>query len=50
MLEEVLAALPPNPKVYVCGPTPMVEAVTSALLSIGVSDNRISAERFGPTG
>jgi ferredoxin-NADP reductase len=49
MLLEVLQALPLVPKVYVCGPTPMVESVTGLLVKVGISPDRISAERFGPT-
>jgi ferredoxin-NADP reductase len=35
---------------YVCGPTPFVEAVASALVGLGQDPSRIKTERFGPTG
>jgi ferredoxin-NADP reductase len=38
------------PRVYVCGPTPFVEAVASALVGIGHAAERVKTERFGPTG
>lgn len=34
---------------FVCGPTPLVEAVSTALLSLGFVEARIKTERFGPT-
>jgi ferredoxin-NADP reductase len=50
MLEEV--AWPPSekPQVFVCGPTPLVEAVAEALVELGHQPARIKTERFGPTG
>jgi ferredoxin-NADP reductase len=50
MLEEV--AWPPSekPQVFVCGPTPLVEAVAQALVELGHQAERIKTERFGPTG
>lgn len=46
------AALPAsqNPTVYVCGPTPFVEAVAGMLTQTGHDAARIKTERFGPTG
>jgi len=35
---------------FVCGPTPFVEAVASALVALGHEPARIKTERFGPTG
>jgi ferredoxin-NADP reductase len=35
---------------YVCGPTPFVEAVATALVQLGHEPLRIKTERFGPTG
>jgi ferredoxin-NADP reductase len=35
---------------YICGPTPFVEAVSSALVELGHDAARIKTERFGPTG
>jgi ferredoxin-NADP reductase len=50
MLAEV--AWPPDrrPLAYVCGPTPLVEAVAEALVELGHEAGRIKTERFGPTG
>ncbi len=50
ILREVLNLYDTEPVVYVCGPTPMVEAVTQALVHIGLDPNTIKAERFGSTG
>jgi ferredoxin-NADP reductase len=35
---------------YVCGPTPFVESVASALVLLGYPAARVRTERFGPTG
>ncbi len=45
-------AFPPedDPLIYVCGPTPMVESVATALVETGHRPERIRTERFGPTG
>jgi ferredoxin-NADP reductase len=45
-------AWPParNPIAYVCGPTPFVEAVAEALVSLGYPPARVKTERFGATG
>jgi ferredoxin-NADP reductase len=50
MLEAV--AWPPSeqPQAFVCGPTPLVEAVAQALVELGHQPARIKTERFGPTG
>jgi ferredoxin-NADP reductase len=50
MLAEVGPASRDRPHVYVCGPTPFVEAVASALVELGHEPQRIKTERFGPTG
>jgi ferredoxin-NADP reductase len=46
------AAWPPQdqPRIYVCGPTAFVEAVTVALVEIGQRPETIKTERFGSTG
>ncbi|HTX32177.1 MAG TPA: ferredoxin reductase [Solirubrobacteraceae bacterium] len=46
------AVAPPKeaPLVYICGPTPFVEAVAEALVDIGHDPGRVRTERFGPTG
>jgi ferredoxin-NADP reductase len=50
MLAEV--AWPPaeRPHVFVCGSTPLVEAVATALVELGHDPARVKTERFGPTG
>jgi ferredoxin-NADP reductase len=50
MLAEVGPAPDEQPQVYVCGPTPFVEAVAAALVDLGHEPARIRTERFGPTG
>jgi ferredoxin-NADP reductase len=51
---EMLADVGPSPTerpgVYVCGPTPFVEAVAEALVQLGHEPHRVKTERFGPTG
>jgi ferredoxin-NADP reductase len=51
---EMLAEFGPSPTelpgVYVCGPTPFVEAVAGALVQLGHEPHRVRTERFGPTG
>jgi ferredoxin-NADP reductase len=49
MLDEVLKTYEIKPRAYVCGPTPMVEAVTQLLVQAGLDPAKISAERFGST-
>jgi ferredoxin-NADP reductase len=39
-----------RPHVFVCGPTPFVEAVADLLVALGHDPLAIRAERFGPTG
>jgi ferredoxin-NADP reductase len=50
MLAEV--AWPPedSPLAFVCGPTPLVEAVGGALVGLGHGSARVKTERFGATG
>jgi ferredoxin-NADP reductase len=51
---EMLAELGPppseSPRVYVCGPTPFVEAAARLLVELGHEPTRVHTERFGPTG
>jgi ferredoxin-NADP reductase len=51
---EMLAArgFPPEDGslVFVCGPTPFVEACADALVALGHDSSLIKTERFGPTG
>jgi ferredoxin-NADP reductase len=49
LLEEVAWPATDHPLVYVCGPTRFVEAVATALVSLGHDASRVRTERFGPT-
>ncbi len=50
-LELLAEVAPPDfALAFVCGPTPFVEAVATALVSLGHDPSRIRTERFGPTG
>lgn len=44
--------MPPtiSPRIYICGPTPLVESAAAALHDLGHAAERIKTERFGPTG
>ncbi len=50
MLEDVASPLGSDVRAYVCGPTLLVEAVSSALVASGLTPERIRTERFGPSG
>ena len=50
MLAEVGPGPAERPRVYVCGPTPFVEAVATALVQLGHEPLRVKTERFGATG
>jgi ferredoxin-NADP reductase len=50
MLEEVMKPFDKRARVYVCGPTLLVEAVASALVQMELPTEQIRTERFGPTG
>ena len=50
MLESVGFAVTARPRIFVCGPTPLVEAAAGALRDIGHEPKLIKTERFGPTG
>jgi ferredoxin-NADP reductase len=50
MLAEVGFLPAAAPSVFVCGPTPMVEAVAEALVALGHEPERVKTERFGATG
>jgi ferredoxin-NADP reductase len=50
MLTEVGPPVADMPRVFVCGPTPFVEAVADLLVGLGHAPASIHAERFGPTG
>jgi ferredoxin-NADP reductase len=50
MLAKV--AWPPaeRPRIFVCGPTPLVESVATAFVELGHDHALVKTERFGPTG
>jgi ferredoxin-NADP reductase len=50
MLAEVGPSPNERPHVYVCGPTPFVEAAAQALVQLGHEPHQVKTERFGPTG
>jgi ferredoxin-NADP reductase len=50
MLAEVSWPPAERPRVFVCGPTPLVESVATALVELGHDPARVKTERFGPTG
>ncbi len=50
MLKEVAPSPEEKPLAFVCGPTPLVEAVATALVGLGHDPRRVKTERFGPTG
>jgi ferredoxin-NADP reductase len=50
MLESVSWTPAERPLAFVCGPTPLVEAVATLLVDLGHEPGRVRTERFGPTG
>lgn len=50
MLESVGYPPKASPRIFVCGPTPLVEAAARGLRDIGHEPHLIKTERFGPTG
>jgi ferredoxin-NADP reductase len=50
MLGEVAFSTGEMPLAFVCGPTPLVEAVATDLVKLGHEPARVKTERFGPTG
>jgi len=50
MLTEV--GFPPEarPRIFICGPTPLVESAAGSLRDLGHEAAQIKTERFGPTG
>jgi ferredoxin-NADP reductase len=50
MLEQVAWPASEQPHAFVCGPTPLVEAVAQALVELGHQPALVKTERFGPTG
>jgi ferredoxin-NADP reductase len=50
MLADIGPSPAAQPHAFVCGPTPFVEAVAEALVTLGHEPRRVKTERFGPTG
>jgi ferredoxin-NADP reductase len=50
LLEAVAWAPATMPRTFVCGSSPFVESVATALVELGHDPSRIRTERFGPTG
>jgi ferredoxin-NADP reductase len=50
MLGQVVFSPDERPLAFVCGPTPLVEAVATTLVGLGHEPARVKTERFGPTG
>jgi ferredoxin-NADP reductase len=49
-LKELAWPVESSPINFVCGPTDFVDAIASALVALGHSDQAIRTERFGPSG
>jgi ferredoxin-NADP reductase len=50
LLREVGWPEQDQPRIFICGPTRLVESVASTLVEMGHDAARIRTERFGPTG
>jgi len=50
MLASVGPSVTARPKIFICGPTMLVESAAQSLLELGYERNLIKTERFGPTG
>jgi ferredoxin-NADP reductase len=51
MLREVVTPVENGQlRIYICGPTSLVEAAANGLVSLGIPGSQIRTERFGPTG
>jgi ferredoxin-NADP reductase len=50
LLAEACFAPAQSPRIFVCGPTPLVESVARFLVELGHDPLAIKTERFGPTG
>ena len=50
ILRDVLQTLETGPRIYICGPTALVEVAANTLAGIGIAAGAIRTERFGPTG
>jgi len=50
MLDEVAWPAAQQPRIFICGSTPLVESVAATLVELGHQPTLIKTERFGPTG
>jgi ferredoxin-NADP reductase len=50
MLEEAGWPASQAPRIFICGPTPLVESAATLLVALGHDPMRVRTERFGPTG
>jgi ferredoxin-NADP reductase len=50
MIKDVAWPAKEDPQVFICGPTPFVEAAATLLVDHGYEPRRIKTERFGATG
>jgi len=50
MLESIGLPASARPRIFICGPTSLVEAVAQSLSALGHERSLIKTERFGPTG
>lgn len=50
MLADALQPLGAKTRVYICGPTLLVEAAAATLVGLGLPPGQIKTERFGPAG
>ena len=50
LLASVGLSAKARPKIFICGPTSLVELAAQSLLELGHERNLIKTERFGPTG
>jgi len=50
MLHEVVSQISKPFRVYICGPTLLVETAANHLVQLGIAAENIRTERFGPTG
>jgi ferredoxin-NADP reductase len=50
IIGEVLEPLGSRVRVYICGPTALVETAANAMVQLGLPPDRVRTERFGPTG
>ena len=50
LLQDTGFAIEARPRIFVCGPTPLVESAARELRDLGHDTTLIKTARFGPTG